>query len=70
MYSLGAMLYEMVTGTAPFEGGSVYAIMNSRLTGDPVRRARSIRKFLPRWKKSSCTPWSETPWTAIPRPQP
>jgi serine/threonine-protein kinase len=36
IYSLGAMLYEMVTGQAPFEGANPYMIMNARLTGDPV----------------------------------
>ena len=36
LYSLGAMLYEMVTGSVPFEGANPYIIMNSRLTGDPV----------------------------------
>jgi serine/threonine protein phosphatase PrpC len=36
LYSLGAMLYEMVTGSAPFEGATPYMIMNARLTGDPV----------------------------------
>ena len=35
IYSLGAMLYEMVTGAVPFEGANPYIIMNSRLTGDP-----------------------------------
>jgi len=35
LYSLGAMLYEMVTGAVPFEGANPYIIMNSRLTGDP-----------------------------------
>jgi serine/threonine protein phosphatase PrpC len=35
IYSLGAILYEMTTGSAPFEGTSPYLIMNARLTGDP-----------------------------------
>jgi serine/threonine protein phosphatase PrpC len=36
LYSLGAMLYEMVTGSTPFEGANPYMVMNARLTGDPV----------------------------------
>jgi serine/threonine-protein kinase len=36
LYSLGAMLYEMVTGQAPFEGTTPYLIMNARLVGDPL----------------------------------
>ncbi len=36
IYSLGAILYEMTTDAAPFEGTSPYQIMNARLIGDPV----------------------------------
>ena len=36
IYAMGAILYEMSTGATPFEGESPYAVMNARLTGDPV----------------------------------
>jgi serine/threonine-protein kinase len=36
IYALGAILYEMVTGNAPFEGANPYLIMNARLVGDPI----------------------------------
>ena len=35
IYSLGAMLYEMVVGVTPFEGENLFVVMNARVTGDP-----------------------------------
>src|SRR5665213_3744585 len=36
IYSMGAILYEMVTGSVPFDGANPFLIMNARLRGDPV----------------------------------
>jgi len=44
IYSLGAMLYEMLTGTIPFNHENPLVIMNARVTGDP----EAPRKINPR----------------------
>ena len=47
IYALGAILYEMCTGQTPYEGESPYAVMNARLTGDPVAPRKINPKITP-----------------------
>jgi serine/threonine-protein kinase len=47
IYALGAILYEMCMGVTPFEGESPYAVMNARLTGDPVAPRKINPKVTP-----------------------
>jgi len=49
IYSLGAMLYEMVVGVKPFEGenDNLFVIMNARVTGDPVAPRKRNPKVSP-----------------------
>jgi serine/threonine protein kinase/tetratricopeptide (TPR) repeat protein len=52
IYSLGAMLYEMIGGTAPFVGPTVQAII-AKLFTDPVPPLREQRPELPEWLESA-----------------
>jgi len=52
IYSLGAMLYEMVGGTAPFVGPTIQAII-AKLFTEPVQPLREQRPEVPEWLDSA-----------------
>jgi serine/threonine protein kinase len=41
IYALGTMLYEMLTGSLPFEGENVYAVMRAKANEDPQPPSRN-----------------------------
>src|SRR6266704_1065291 len=47
-FAVGAMLYQMVTGTPPYDGNSSAEIVGKHL-GDPVPEASDVNARIPRW---------------------
>jgi serine/threonine-protein kinase len=51
IYSLGAMLYEMLTGKVPFPGENVYATMRAKLHDDPIPPRRLRYEISPQFEE-------------------
>jgi TolB-like protein/cytochrome c-type biogenesis protein CcmH/NrfG len=63
IYSLGAMLYEMLAGTAPFTGPTIQAII-AKLFTHPPRPIREYRADVPDWLESAVVKCLEKPAAA------
>ena len=51
VFALGATLYRMLTGTAPFEGPSTWAVMDATMHAEPPESPRSSRRRRLGWSQ-------------------
>ena len=56
LYSLGVMMYEMLTGKLPFEGETALQIVMQHINEVPIIRVRLCRASPRAWTILSCTP--------------
>jgi len=66
IFSLGVVLYEALTGMAPFDGDNVNAIMYATVNTSPRRPRRTTARCRRCWTSSWPRPWRR-PWTTATR---
>ena len=49
LYALGCVLYEMLTGAAPFDGESIYEVLNQHISQQPRRCGRCAATSQKTW---------------------
>ncbi len=67
IYSLGVVLFEMVTGRVPFEGHALSPAMKHKM--EVPERPGMERRFRPGWPRSSPVFWKRTRPSGIRRPK-
>jgi serine/threonine protein kinase len=81
LYSLGVVLYQLLAGRRPFQGGSDIELAMAHVTARPVPLALVARRPRPPWSRPAGMPWPRTrrparrprppsPVACAPRPRP
>ena len=67
IYSVGVMMYEMLSGHLPFDADDVVEVAIKQISDEPARCTNWHRRFPMRWWRSPKKPWPSSPRTATPR---